>query len=41
MDLIHELLARAIVAYIDAVTAVVTGVELARIDLDDGEVQVY
>ena len=37
--LVHELLARIIVAYIDAFAAVVTGVELSRVDLDDGEVQ--
>lgn len=38
MYLVHELLARILVAYTDAVTTVVTGVELARVDLDDGEV---
>ena len=33
-DLVHEFLARVLVAYVDAVAAVVFGV-----DLDDGEVQ--
>lgn len=39
IDLVHEFLARVLVAYVDAVAAVVLGVELARVDLDDGEVQ--
>jgi hypothetical protein len=36
MYLVHELLARTLVAYVDAAAAVVTGVKLARVD---GEVQ--
>ena len=35
----HEFVVHVVVAYIDAVAAVVMGVEYARVDLDDGEVQ--
>ena len=38
IDLVQEFLACVLVAYTDGVAAVVVGVELARIDLDDGEV---
>ena len=39
IDLFHEFVARVLVAYIDAVAAVVVGIEYARVDLDNGEVQ--
>ena len=36
---VHELLARILVAYIDIVVAVDTGVRLPRVDLENGDVQ--
>ena len=38
-QVVHEFLARVLVANVDAVAAVFFGVKLARIDLDNGEVQ--
>jgi hypothetical protein len=38
-DLVLEFLAHVLVAYVDAVATVVVSVKLARVDLDDGEVQ--